>query len=397
MIDVGLAAGNKTLEHFQNRSLEVIRKGDDSPVTIADREAETLTRELLAARYPGDTIAGEEFAEQTGNNEYRWTVDPIDGTKSFICGVPLYSTLLAVEHAGRPLGGMILIPALGLAVVGAIGHGAFSCDSLMASENRLTPDWAAQPWTDARVSKRDQLSDAVFVTSEVGSFAERGEADAFERLQDACFLSRTWGDGYGYLMVATGRADLMVDPICKAWDVAAMLPILSESGGRFSDWKGVESVRSGEGVGSNGLLHDQIIELLGVKIESAAATENTPATQPSPGPEAGGLVVFLSGDLIFASRVRAACAAAGYEFQLSGGLPEATEKTVRYVIVDLSTRNGVVNGLMDRCGQDHPHAEVIAYAPHVQVERIRSARQHGLPNVLTRGQFNEQLPGIFKQ
>ncbi|EMI56742.1 inositol monophosphatase family protein [Rhodopirellula sallentina] len=261
MIEVGLAAGAKTLEHFQNRSLEVIRKGDDSPVTIADREAELRTRELLAEMFPGDTIAGEEFAEQTGDNEYRWTVDPIDGTKSFICGVPLYSTLLAIEHAGQPLGGMILIPALGQAVVGAIGHGAFYAAGLPSTASKLDSDTSID-WTPAKVSKRDKLSDAIFVTSEVGSFGKRGNANAYQRLEEACFLSRTWGDGYGYLMVATGRADVMVDPICNAWDVAAMLPILTEAGGRFTDWTGTPTVRGGDGVGTNAVLHDQVIDLL---------------------------------------------------------------------------------------------------------------------------------------
>ncbi|MCM2372582.1 histidinol-phosphatase [Aporhodopirellula aestuarii] len=260
MIEVGLAAGGKTLEHFQNRSLEVIRKGDDSPVTIADREAEMLTRELLAERFPDDTIAGEEFAEQTGDNEYRWTVDPIDGTKSFICGVPLYSTLLAIEHAGQPLGGMILIPALGQAAVGAIGHGSFYADGLLPQTSN--GDIATQ-WKPAKVSQRDNLADAVFVTSEVGSFTKRGNREAYQKLENACFLTRTWGDGYGYMMVATGRADIMVDPICNAWDVAAMVPILTEAGGHFTDWKGTQTVRGGDGVGTNGKLHQQVLDLLG--------------------------------------------------------------------------------------------------------------------------------------
>ncbi len=254
MIEVAIAAGNRTLEHFQNRSLEVIRKGDNSPVTIADREAELLTRELLAKRFPNDTIAGEEFAEQTGGNDYRWTVDPIDGTKSFICGVPLYSTLLALEYAGQPLGGMILIPALGQAVVGAIGHGAFYNEELRNADGGT--------WSVARVSQCDKLEDAVFVTSEVGSFQKRGNGEFYAKLQAACFLTRTWGDGYGYMMVATGRADMMVDPICNAWDVAAMLPILSEAGGRFTDWQGQPSIRSGDGIGTNGKLHDAVLALL---------------------------------------------------------------------------------------------------------------------------------------
>ncbi|TWT92256.1 histidinol-phosphatase [Neorhodopirellula pilleata] len=249
LVDVAIAAGEVTLQHFRKHDLVVDRKGDNSPVTVADREAEQKTRTLLSERFSGDTIAGEEFSEQSGESEYRWTVDPIDGTKSFICGVPLYSTLLALEHRGEPLAGIILIPALNQAVVAATGQGCFYTDDLTT-------------WTAAKVSSQSNLSDAVFVTSEVKTFATRGDDDVYRRLEKSCFLTRTWGDGYGYLMVATGKADLMVDPICNAWDVAAMVPILTESGGRFTDWKGVETIRGGEGLGTNGRLHEEALKLV---------------------------------------------------------------------------------------------------------------------------------------
>lgn len=249
LVEIAIAAGQVTLQHFRKRDLVVDRKGDDSPVTVADREAEQKTRTLLSKGFPDDTIAGEEFSEQSGDSEYRWTVDPIDGTKSFICGVPLYSTLLALEHRGEPLAGMILIPALNQAVVAAMGQGCFYSDDLAT-------------WSAANVSSQDNFSDAVFVTSEVKTFAARGDADAYLRLEESCFLARTWGDGYGYLMVATGKADLMVDPICNAWDVAAMVPILSEAGGRFTDWKGVPTVCGGDGLGTNGRLHEEALKLL---------------------------------------------------------------------------------------------------------------------------------------
>ncbi|SMP77033.1 histidinol-phosphate phosphatase [Neorhodopirellula lusitana] len=261
MIEVAIAAGNHTLTHFRRDGLVVDRKGDDSPVTIADREAEQLTRKLLGEQFPDDTIAGEEFAEQAGDSGYRWTVDPIDGTKSFICGVPLYSTLLALELDGEPLGGVILIPALGEIAVAAMGQGCFYNDGLSSPDRQNCASDRGE-WTPARVSDRSELSDAVFVTSEVKTFAERDDADAYLRLQSACFLARTWGDGYGYLMVATGKAEVMVDPKCNAWDVAAMVPILTEAGGRFTDWKGTATVRGGDGVGTNGKLHAAVLELL---------------------------------------------------------------------------------------------------------------------------------------
>ncbi|OUT57320.1 MAG: histidinol-phosphatase [Rhodopirellula sp. TMED11] len=244
-------AGQSTLSLFGDPSLHVDAKSDDSPVTVADRGAEKLARELITAAFPKDTVQGEEFAEHSGESSYRWVIDPIDGTKSFICGVPLYSTLLALECDGEPVAGAIYIPALGEMLLAALGQGCWYQPS------------AGADWSAARVSTRDSLDQAVFLTSQVDSFDERGDAGAYQALQSACRLSRSWGDGYGYLLVATGRADIMVDPICNAWDVAAMLPIVQEAGGRFTDWKGNSTVRGGDGVGSNGLLHQSALDLLG--------------------------------------------------------------------------------------------------------------------------------------
>ncbi|MFK8114628.1 MAG: histidinol-phosphatase [Rubripirellula sp.] len=244
MIEVAEAAGRHTLQYFRSASLAVDVKSDESPVTIADREAEQLVRDLLAKRFPDDTLQGEEFAEQTGTSRYRWIVDPIDGTKSFVCGVPLYSTLLALECDGEPLGGVIFIPALDEIIVAAIGKGSWYRSSCNGK------------WERANVSNKENLSEAVFVTSEVASFEERGDADAYTRLEKESWISRSWGDGYGYLMVATGRADIMIDPICNAWDVAAILPIVVEAGGKFTNWKGESTTRGGDGVGTNGKLHE---------------------------------------------------------------------------------------------------------------------------------------------
>ncbi|TWU59423.1 Histidinol-phosphatase [Rubripirellula tenax] len=251
MTEVAVAAGKHTLKYFRSDSLVVDAKSDESPVTIADREAEQLVRKLITAKFPTDTVQGEEFAEQTGTSRYRWVVDPIDGTKSFVCGVPLYSTLLALECDGHPLGGVIYIPASDEIIVAATRRGSW----YRGSE---TDDWKR-----ARVSEKTDIAEAVFVVSQVDSFAKRGNADAYQKLEKASWLTRSWGDGYGYMMVATGRADIMVDPICNAWDVAAILPIVVEAGGRFTDWKGVETCRGGDGVGTNGRLHDTVMNLLG--------------------------------------------------------------------------------------------------------------------------------------
>lgn len=251
MVEVAQLAGQHTLRYFRSDDLQIDAKTDDSPVTVADREAEQLVRQQVAQEFPDDTVEGEEFAEQSGTSRYRWVVDPIDGTKSFVCGVPLYSTLLALELDGKPLGGVIYLPALGEMAVGAIEQGSWY---------RPRPD---ADWSAAAVSTKTDLSKAVFVTSQVDSFAERGAGDAYQRLESAAWITRSWGDGYGYLLVATGRAELMIDPVCSAWDVAAILPILVEAGGQFTDWKGSPTTRGGDGVGTNGKLHTQTLAQLG--------------------------------------------------------------------------------------------------------------------------------------
>lgn len=250
MIEIARAAGEHTLRYFRSDSLVIDAKSDDSPVTVADREAEQLVRQLVAERFPTDTVQGEEFAEKTGTSRYRWVVDPIDGTKSFVCGVPLYSTLLAVECDGAPLGGVIFIPALDEIIAAASGQGSWHRRG-------------SESWSRAAVSSKTNLSEAVFVTSQVDAFAERGAGDAYLRLEESAWLTRSWGDGYGYLMVATGRAEIMIDPICNAWDVAAIMPVVVEAGGRFTDWKGGDTTRGGDGVGTNGKLHDAVLEILG--------------------------------------------------------------------------------------------------------------------------------------
>lgn len=250
MIDVCNRASRHTLQHFRRHGLTIDTKSDQSPVTVADRETEQLVRLLILKRFPGDTVQGEEFAEQLGDSPYRWVVDPIDGTKSFVCGVPLYSTLLALEFQGQPLAGSISIPALGEMAVACLDHGCWYRESESGN------------WGRAMVSEKSDLSQAVFVTSQVDSFASRGADQAYRKLEQAAWLTRSWGDGYGYLMVATGRADIMVDPVCNAWDVAAILPVVVEAGGRFTDWHGNPTTRGGDGVGTNGILHAATLQLL---------------------------------------------------------------------------------------------------------------------------------------
>ena len=245
-VAAGKEAGQLTLRYFQQANYEVERKSDASPVTIADRSAEQLLRERIAAGFPSDGVIGEEFGTAEGTSGYNWILDPIDGTKSFISGVPLYGTLIGVEHQGRCLAGLIYMPALGEGVYAAAGQGAWY----------FRGNSPPQP---ARVSRKTKLADGLFLTSAVDTYDQRGAAAAFTALKNAAWITRTWGDCYGYLLVATGRAEVMVDPIMNLWDAAALQPILEEAGGTFTDWQGNATIHAGESIGTNGLVLEEVL------------------------------------------------------------------------------------------------------------------------------------------
>lgn len=241
-------AGAETLQYFQRTDLEVERKSDNSPVTAADKAAEQLLRHLIHEQFATDAIIGEEFGETAGSSGFRWILDPIDGTKSFIGGVPLYSTLIGIQHDEQSLAGVIYIPGLDEMIFAAKGAGAWH-------QRRGS---AAKP---ARVSARRRLSDGIFTTSQVDTFDSRGAAAAFQRLQKAAYVTRTWGDGYGYLLVATGRAEVMVDPKMNVWDSASLLPILEEAGGTLTDWTGAATIYGGEAIATNGHVLDEVLAI----------------------------------------------------------------------------------------------------------------------------------------
>ncbi len=248
-VEAAREAGWIAMEHFANSGILVERKADDSPVTIADRRAEEHLRHRISEAYPHDAILGEELPDRTGSSSFRWILDPIDGTKSFIHGVPLFGTLVGVEYDGQPTMGVIYIPGTKECVYASNGNGAwYSRD-------------ASQP-QPACVSNCTKLNQGLFVTSETQLWWDLGRGDAFCRLQSAARLARTWGDCYGYLLVATGRAELMVDPQMAIWDAAPLLPILREAGGTFSDWKGNATIGGGDGIGTNGHVLDEVLRLI---------------------------------------------------------------------------------------------------------------------------------------
>jgi histidinol-phosphatase len=241
-----LEAAALTLTYFRSDRISVERKADQSPVTIADRQAEQLLRDRIAAAFPEDAVVGEEFGHREGDSGFRWILDPIDGTKSFVCGVPLYGTLVAVEYEQRSVVGVICIPALRECVYAAERRGAWYVHG----------DQAPQA---ARVSSRERLADGLFVTSQIDLYDQRDAWPVFRELQRRADMTRTWGDCYGYLLVATGRAELMVDPVMRVWDAAALQPILEEAGGTFTDWRGNRTIYHGEGIATNQRVLDEVL------------------------------------------------------------------------------------------------------------------------------------------
>lgn len=242
-VDVAEKAGEITLRYFQG-PLDVETKADTSPVTVADREAEAYIREAIGSRFPDDGIIGEEFGETRATARRRWIIDPIDGTFSFVRGAPLYGVLIGVEQGDEAVAGVIHLPALGETVAAAKGEGCH------------------RRGERAQVSRTSRLSEALWLTTEMNFGAAPGKSSALKRVARAAGPARTWGDCYGYALVATGRADVMIDPAMHVWDCAALLPIIEEAGGRFSDWRGRRTIRGGSAVASNGLLHDQVLALL---------------------------------------------------------------------------------------------------------------------------------------
>ena len=238
-------AGRMTLGYFRTDALQTEFKTDETPVTVADREAEKLMRARIVARYPGHAVVGEEFGVETGEeSSHRWILDPIDGTKAFVRGVPLYGVLIGLEIEGRCEVGAAYFPALDEMVYAATGEGCF-CDGRRCG-----------------VASTGNLEGAILAFTDAASFEEHGREDAFRRLRAAAGGSRGWSDAYGHALVATGRTELMLDPVMNLWDCAPFPPILREAGGYFGDWSGNETIYAGEALSTTMNLLPDVLRLI---------------------------------------------------------------------------------------------------------------------------------------
>ncbi len=241
--EVARRAGDVALSHFR-KSLTVETKRDGTPVTNADREAEARAREWIESRFPDDGILGEEFGTQRPNAPRRWILDPIDGTKTFVRGVPLWGTLVAVAKGEEVLAGAAHFPAVGEALVAAPGRGCW---------------WNG---TRCQVSAVADLSAATALITDERFIEKPDRAEPWRALSRRAAVARTWGDCYGYLLVATGRADIMVDEVLSPWDAAALFPIIQEAGGVFTDWTGRATAFGSDAIATNGALAGEVRRLL---------------------------------------------------------------------------------------------------------------------------------------
>jgi myo-inositol-1(or 4)-monophosphatase len=248
-LDISAQASELILRHFRSDDLQVHFKSDDSPVTRADRGAEQLLRAAITAEFPGDGILGEELGTTASENGYRWILDPIDGTKAFVHGVEQFGTLIGMQFQGCTELGVCRFPALDEVVYAATGQGTWQ------RVGAATPIRCC-------VSSTDRLSEALFCYTEMTSWSEIDAQDRFEQLCETVRVSRGWGDCYGHVMVATGRADLMIDPIMSPWDAAALLPIVQEAGGHFVGWNGRACIDAGNGISVNAFLKDAVFTVL---------------------------------------------------------------------------------------------------------------------------------------
>jgi histidinol phosphatase-like enzyme (inositol monophosphatase family) len=242
-VDAAWQAGKIAGRYFQT-AVRPEWKADATPVTVADRESEARLRQLIQQAFPDDGILGEEHGHQPGRSGNRWLLDPIDGTKAFVQGVPLYGVLVAMESPAAVELGVVYMPALDEMVWAGRGEGCW---------------WNGRR---AAVSAVARLEEACVCYTDGSSFAAQGRSAAWERVVQRTRLQRGWGDCYGHVLVATGRAEASFDPVMNPWDCAPLLPILEEAGGTFTDWRGRATIHGADAVSTNGLVYVSVMACL---------------------------------------------------------------------------------------------------------------------------------------
>lgn len=240
--ELARASGDIIMRYFRS-DVAVETKADESPVTIADRRAEETMREMIMKEYPDHGIIGEEFGSHNEGAEYQWVLDPIDGTKSFISGTFLFGTLIGLMKDEEPIVGAINHPVTSHLLIGA------------GEETRLNGEVV-------RVSSTRSLRDAVMCYSDFIHVGQYQNGIAFQQLMGMTRYNRTWGDCHGYFLVATGYADIMLDPIMHLWDIVALIPVIKGAGGKITSWNGGPPLSGNGIIASNGPLHSQVLRVL---------------------------------------------------------------------------------------------------------------------------------------
>jgi histidinol phosphatase-like enzyme (inositol monophosphatase family) len=247
-VKIAKEAGAITLEYFGKLNQDQHDdKSDGTPVTVADRASETHLRNRISEKYPDDAILGEEFDDKPGTSGYEWVIDPIDGTISFVQGVPLYGTMLACLHDGTPEVGVVHMPVLDETVYAADGLGCWYTRS------------GSEP-TRARMSETRELGQSIINTTSMSYFQGPELRSLYEHLDRVCKYSRGWSDAYAWVLLATGRVDSVIEPDLKLWDFAAAIPIVRESGGIWSDLHGNESLEITQILAANPDLHRSLMD-----------------------------------------------------------------------------------------------------------------------------------------
>lgn len=240
-LELADAADAITLKHFQSTTLAVRTKLDMTPVSEADEAVERMIRERLASERPDDSIVGEEFGT-TGSGDRRWIIDPIDGTKNYVRGIPVYATLIGVEEHGRLTAGVVSSPALGRRWWASAGDGAFCNGKRM------------------HVSKLARIDESYLTYDSITDFDQHGGAVRFMALLRRCVRARGFGDFWAHMLVAEGAVEIALEPAVAPWDMAAVQIIVEEAGGRFTDLRGKARYDAGSALSTNGLVHDAVLE-----------------------------------------------------------------------------------------------------------------------------------------